>query len=68
MTENWCKETCECGTVNWIFLGDATDETIPDAMGYICRSCQKPYSYWDGFEGYADDTDSYEVGLEKPEL
>lgn len=40
MSDCWIKENCpKCKTVNWVYLGDMSDETGVDIDGYKCRKC-----------------------------
>lgn len=69
MSQDYTKEVCECGVINWVYLGDLSDVTQRDVEGYICRSCKNPYSFLDAIElemGMVVDPDSFEIGLERP--
>ncbi len=71
MSENWEKFLCDkCSAVNWLYLGDMSDETYPDVEGFICRMCKRSHSFSDDIElemGIGDDPERFEIGLDKPE-
>lgn len=41
MEEIWAKLKCGCGTINWVYCGDATDITGHCPESWQCRSCGK---------------------------
>ena len=80
MSESWTKEICRdenCKTVNWICLGDLSDQTAVDPDGYKCRVCGKEWVwdeeifrslYGEGSIEELKETQSvwFEDGLERP--
>lgn len=69
-SEDWSKIICDqCQTVNWIYLGDPLDETVPDVLGLLCRECGKAHYFSDEIElemGIGCDHDSFDIGLDNP--
>lgn len=60
---SWIEEQCTCGTINWLFDGDPTDETRPDIEGFLCYMCKLANPMFDDEPG---DLERYEIGLKCP--
>lgn len=35
----WQAFDCECGRVNWVYMGDPDDLTRPDVSHIVCWGC-----------------------------